>query len=541
MEGIMAGMFAKATSFTSSAIDKSTKFFVRVWSFILSGLTAIATVIVIYAVFIESWSGSYSIEPIPVPDAVGKAYDKDAYTSLIRDDLDRLIVLSSTRVVIRPVGEDKAPDVNVVGTTFSLSYVISVLRDLFRTQYKKISGNLIQYDGDVVARHPPTEDTALCPGLKPSDPKFRLVLRSSDSPSGPFFSGVGNYVDLAYCGALYTLALIDPLSAASYLGQAEETQPQAFAMLDKALAGATENERSIFPNWLIGNSDIPRAALIRANILLGMKKYPEAKTFFETAANEYSRRHILQKKWYPAFDGIATVFIMREDGKIKKPEVTYALNYVNRALEIDPTYDSALYHKAQIYDDYFRTLLTEAADLNAKANTCDAYANFDKASEVYDSLRVLHPDFEVGYQNHGIMLLQKITYWRTHDNTGCNINNNPEMAKSPDSPIDAVELLLNLRSLEKTANWQFQYATILNHDDADAFYQWGILLDQEQDPGLRRKGETTDLDARRTLLISAIEKFQRAKLLRPTDDYIGQRLEKSQVALTETVCQQFAC
>ena len=47
---------------------------------------------------------------------------------------------------------------------------------------------------------------------------------------------------------------------------------------------------------------------------------------------------------------------MRDDGKIKEPEVTYALNYVNRALAVDPTYNSALYHKAQIMTD-FQTLL----------------------------------------------------------------------------------------------------------------------------------------------------------------------------------------
>ena len=267
-------------------------FFERTRNFIVSIAVVGGSVLMVLSLIVNGWSGRYSIEPISASDDFQKNVETSVgIAALLRDDLNKLVKISGTNVAIRPVGDQKVPEVTVMGTTLSLDYFIGALRRLIGKQYPRITGEVAYLEKNSTPTNPPM----LCPELAKSTAAVRLVLRVGDDGAAPFFEGEGSFTDVALCGALYTLRIVDPYSAASYLGQRDETQQQAFKLLEEVAAEPS-------------SSDTAEIDLIRANIQLRIGHKDEAERLFRQAGVDYSNRHRGHAGlfgWYPAFDGLA--------------------------------------------------------------------------------------------------------------------------------------------------------------------------------------------------------------------------------------------
>jgi hypothetical protein len=194
-------------------------------SWIEQARTVIIAVIVVWLVVFSltnsGWSGRYSIEPIAAPDRFQRSVESSVGTAaLLGDDLNKLVSLSGTNVAIKPAGDQRVPEVMVMGATFSLDCLIG-------KQYPLITGEIRYVDKNST----PGDLPMLCPDLVESKAEVKLVLSVSDDGLAPFFEGEGSFREVVRCGALYALKIIDPYSAASYLGQRPETQPQALKIL----------------------------------------------------------------------------------------------------------------------------------------------------------------------------------------------------------------------------------------------------------------------------------------------------------------------
>jgi hypothetical protein len=229
----------------------------------LNILAIVATGIVMYAIWNDVWSGSYLIEQISVPEDFGKkVQDKVGVAALLRDDVGEFVKAARTDVAITPISQDRQePDVTIAGTTLSFRYFADMLRDIVGHQYTRIAGEL-------TTEEPAT--TSLGGSMSGSDdrkaePRVRLVLREADGANGPFFEGEGTYHEVVKRGALEALKIIDPYSAASYLGRpgrSIEDQQEALALISSAISKSFRTE---WPVWLqkfnYFTSDVPRGEL----------------------------------------------------------------------------------------------------------------------------------------------------------------------------------------------------------------------------------------------------------------------------------------
>jgi tetratricopeptide (TPR) repeat protein len=463
------------------------------------------SLVIALSITINGWGGRYSIEPISAPDDFQKNTNNGlAIAALLRDDLNKLVRISGTNVAIKPVGDQKAPEVTVMGTTFSLDYFMGAVRGLIGKQYPRITGEISYSDKNKKLGNSPM----LCPDLARSKAAVKLVLRVADDGGVPFFEGEGSFPEVALCGALYTLRIVDPYSAASYLGQRPETQPQALEILDEAAATIVK-DKSARP-WvdkLYSSSDMAEIDLIRANIKLGNENKQEAEYLFEAADKDYNDRHLGRGGWYPAFDGLATTYL--EEGRFKE-----AVASVDKALELQNDYKSAMFHKAQIFDFQFREERN-----NESSNKCQMLEHVNRAKTFYDDVVRKYPDMAVAYFNKGLMLLLLDTYWHFHPTAGC-VPGDAEYTRGAET------IAKHLRDLDREAESNFREAIMLDPEDSNAWLQLGILLMQRQEPGWQ-KPELLSTDSRRETLNEAIASLNTAEKLKPEDPFIRGRLNEA--------------
>jgi hypothetical protein len=330
----------------TGAISRAESFLERARNLMVSIAVVVGFVVIAVSLIINGWGGRYSIEPISAPDDFQKSVENGVgIAALLRDDLNKLVQISGTvqisetNVAIKPIGDEKAPEVTVMGTTISIDHVIAAVRRLVGKEYSKITGEISYVDKNSTPAEPPV----LCPELAKSKAPERLVLREGDGGGVPFFEGEGSFLDVVRCGALYTLKVVDPYSAASFLGQKRSTEMQAFKLLEEVAAASP-------------SSDMAQIDLIRGNIKLGSGKKSEAERFFNQASADYSDRHRGRAGllgWYPAFDGLTTVALQEEGWymALDRLATTHllarrydeALASVERSLELQPDYKLAMF------------------------------------------------------------------------------------------------------------------------------------------------------------------------------------------------------
>ena len=140
----------------SGLISGVESFFERARNFIINVAVIAGSLVVAVSLTINGWGGRYSIQPISAPDGFQKDVENSAgIAALLRDDLNNLVRISGTNVAIKPVGDQKAPEVTVMGTTFSLDYFVGALRNLIGKQYPRITGEISYVDKNSTPANPP--------------------------------------------------------------------------------------------------------------------------------------------------------------------------------------------------------------------------------------------------------------------------------------------------------------------------------------------------------------------------------------------------
>jgi tetratricopeptide (TPR) repeat protein len=493
-------------------ISRTESFLERVRNLVVSIAVILGFVVILASLIINGWSGRYSIEPITAPDDFQKEVENSAgIAALLRDDLNKLVQISGTNVAIKPVGDQKAPEVTVMGTTISIDYVIGAFRRLIGKEYPKITGEISHS-----AKHSTLADAPmLCPKLAKSSEPVKLILRVGDGGGVPFFEGEGSFPEVAMCGALYTLRIVDPYSAASYLGQTLPTRMQAFKLLDEVAADSP-------------SADMAELNLIRGNIELGAGKQSDAERLFKQASSDYNDRHrgrINLWGWYPAFDGLTTN-TFDEDGwypALDGLATTYllsgryeqALDSVEKSLRLRQDYQSAMFHRAQIFDFQVRALTN-----GKEKDNCKILGYAATAREYYHNVLRRYPDMAVAYLNEGIMFLALDTYWRFHPSVQCNHGDDGYSS-------EAGAVAERLADLDEEAESDLKEATMLDPNDSNGWMQLGILLMQRQNPGIPRRPKDFTAEFRSKTLADALEALKTANKLNPDDPYISGLLDQA--------------
>jgi tetratricopeptide (TPR) repeat protein len=470
----------------------------------------VAAGLILYAIFIEADDGSYVIQQISVPENFEKwVQGKDGVAAELRDTIGKLVRRARTDVAIKPVVQDSQqatePEISVAGATFSAGYFVNALRAMLRKHYEVITGELSIVEPTSTRPIPPL----LCQGLHKKEGEVKLILRLANEASGPIFEGEGPYQDVLMCGALTALRYIDPYSAAINLVQNDNTSEAGLDLVISALADARKRETAIWLQRLLGafESDIPRGELARANILLAMgpKHYVEAKAAFSAANAEYAERHFGKPEWYAAHDGLATVLLLEKNYQ-------EALAELQESLKWRSDYDSALYHVAEVYDSRSRDTLSH---FDAK-DTCQSLRDLDIARKKYRGLLVDNPGFAVAYIQDGIMLFQKVAFWKRNRALRC-----AEDDRKHETPgaRDFGNARAELGRLEDETQSAFARGLTYDPTNPDAWFQWGGLLFQMQDPSLMQS-RSVDNAERQSLLDAAISKYDRALELKNGDSYI---------------------
>ena len=306
--------------------------------------------IVAYSIYADAWSGSYLIEPI---SGSGDLADKsEDVAARLRDEVGKL-ALAANNVAIKPISPDEQqPEVKISGTDISLRYFVNVLRSLIGAGYKKVEGQV------TVTQIGEAPDCAPIPNAHDDhaahEQKIRLTLSLESSSNGDFLDCKGSFTRAIQRGALETLKVIDPLTAANYIGQSNALvdKLRAKSIAEATLASERANEWPIWLQRLSGRpSKVPEGLLAIANVKLSMKDlsyedFKESEALFKAANEAYKLRN-RDAEWFTAYDGIATKRLLERD-------YDGALSAVNRALGLKRQYNSSLYHLAQIYDDRAR-------------------------------------------------------------------------------------------------------------------------------------------------------------------------------------------
>jgi hypothetical protein len=199
--------------------------------------------LIVYAVIAEVFSGGYLIEPIDVPAASSKdIQDKDGVAAHLRDEIGITWHKVFSGAVVKPIVHDPdEPTINVSGTTFPLRYFASLVRERLGFPIIRISGQILPVDL-LSANGKGAADAAVS-----SEQHARLILRTSNSTSGPFFDEEGSYIDIIKHAAVATLAQIDPYAAAGAMAEGDEVEQQkALIFAKSALNNSRAKER---PPW----------------------------------------------------------------------------------------------------------------------------------------------------------------------------------------------------------------------------------------------------------------------------------------------------
>jgi hypothetical protein len=427
---------------------------------LLNLIIVAATLVATLAVVLSVWSGSYTIEPITAPGMLDhETVEKDSTAARLRDEIGYLVKAASAGALVKPAANDATePQISVVGTSLPLRYLAGQIRDAIGRPLMRIEGRISVRD----SHDTPYPERGDCVSETGS---VHLVLSVASSTTGPFFDCWGSHPAVLREGALATLEQIEPLTAASYLAQGDKAaRDKARSIVERTLARLRRDE---WPVWVQRSfslrSDIPRAELVRANILVGDGDLVNAELCFNRANAEFRQRQIDDRQWYPALDGLATLQIIR--GEKDNNAFALAEKFVTEALALEPVYDSALFHAAELADHQSRVVLRDFDS----PETCEALKKLRTAQDRYEFLLSHYPDFTYAYNSYGIMLLQLSAFIKRNASTRCGSEDN-----SPDA------LSATVSRLEEKIESLFRAAVVRDPNMLESWFQWGILLFQKQ-------------------------------------------------------------
>jgi tetratricopeptide (TPR) repeat protein len=480
--------------------------FERARKIALNAVAVLAVALVAYAIVWEAFSGSYSTDPIAIPDQKSKSrFDGEALAAQLKDAVSIAwrggrsseVFRLNSEPIIRPLAPDRGePTLNLTGTTISLRYFATLIRNIFGSAATRITGEMTLL--------------APLPGDQADIERVRLILRTSDN-EGPFFDRVGNYTDIISSAGIEILLKIDPLAGAGVLSANDPLR--ALTIVESFSAGLKKTE---LPVWAVRSlpvtSQLPRLELTFGNIYLamGQDSLGLAKAHFGRANEEYKLRNLAGQDWYAAQDGLATVAIYEVGDNVRadfEAGLREARAYVERALTLEPQYDSALYHDAEISDRHSRRLFEQLQSGGLpQPEACRASEIVEDALRRYAKLLAAYPDFTYAYPARGVMLIQQLSWVRVHDLPQC------LRERHPDKQAFVMEL-------EKRVMQTFREALARDAKSADVYLQWGIML-------MERRKEPTE--QRANTLKEAIDKLSRATNLKPENWYVWFRLAQAQ-------------
>ena len=154
-------------------------------------------------------------------------------------------------------------------------------------------------------------------------------------------------------------------------------------------------------------SELPRAELTVANVLLSLGHFSDAKNHFESANNEYRKRTILGTDWYAAVDGLAVVYDLTKEfreahNKAERDQCNYLQDTLRRN-----TISQKLKKTNCFRYTMTSALYTEYGDELVKNFCFYERSLFQSSMQQYDKLLDKNPDFLVAYRKIGTMLLNR--------------------------------------------------------------------------------------------------------------------------------------
>jgi predicted Zn-dependent protease len=254
--------------------------------------------------------------------------------------------------------------------------------------------------------------------------------------------------------------------------------------------------------------------MVIGTVQLHLRDFARAQNEFAAANHAYEKRNGRQS--HVALDSIGYAFFESRWHGPKSPDPARAVNdrlmkaeeHFKKALAVNPQYDSALYHMAQIYDEKSRIVFRNLDSVD----TCEVLQYFNEAASGYEKLLRDHPNYAIAYEQFGTMLLQRYYFLRKNESSRC--------ASELPPKTEAVEEIFR-KALEL-----FDNALALDPKLGQAWLQSGILFYQAQDPKLKLSSvdATTSKESRRALLDDAVVRLANASEISPDNWYIWQRL-----------------
>ncbi|HLY55367.1 MAG TPA: hypothetical protein VKS60_07420 [Stellaceae bacterium] len=519
--------WARAACATYSALLCARKAVGEVWRFaarIGDRLTPIAIAlgkaagVVLVTLFIvtvleDAFGYTYQIEMISVPEEFAKSIgDKEAITYLLQAEISKLAAKASASQSIRASANDASePAIMVVGTDLPIHYAANLLRSTFGTTYARISGSLV-VSPEAALRQDPSEQVSSS-GAAGADRAskasiVRLVLRD-DATGAPIFDESGELQALLPRAAQAALQVIDPFTAASYLDRGPVSQKKEALSLASVALATTRTEEAVswrrwFGSWLFTDR-VPHGYMTNGLILLSLGERDAAIDAFRSAASAYRERHPFESGWYVASDAIGYAYMTSSaTGANTDPG-----SYFEQSLELEPDYDSALFHRAELVS---KDALAHLSDGSKPVLCADIQAVF-AADRGFDGVIKRYPHFAIAYHKQAILLFTAARRLRDWDGKDC-----------PNLQSEA-EVRSKAASWEEKTETLFHEAIQTDPDYGDAWLQLGILRVERQMPGLRPPSEAAlTMNDRRVILDDAISDFRRATQIIPNDQYIWRRL-----------------
>jgi tetratricopeptide (TPR) repeat protein len=484
----------------------------------LSTLLFLCTGIVVLNVTVEVFGGSFTIDPISVPEEFAKkGISGETVSARIRDEMGRLE--SESRMggegnTIRAIVESNStPEINVLGTSISVRYIADALRDMLPFRYQKFSGYLSVADSSQSANESDAAEANSAISHQGQQPRVKLVLRESHD-SKPLFDEEGPYDRVVRDGALAALQVADPYPAAINLSRRRAEHAEALALIDRTLYAPSRGGWQSALAAFLPDKTVARGKLARAYVLMDMGKpqYDDARKAFEEANDEYVRAqmsyyiyvraqapYLKGEHWDAALDGLTVLDIYEN-------HYDNALRDAELAKNTNPDYESAFYHSAQADDEHFRAFVSGEVRLDV----CEAFARARDAQKKYDQLIKKNSTFGAAYFQEAIMLARELAYV---------LANGPPKCDSKTIDLQELAVLVkNGQELAGTINNLFDMGLARDPNFFNGWYEWGRFLIWLMDkPDIQP--QDTSLDS---IANAAIEKYDRAIGLVKTDTYLSE-------------------
>lgn len=373
-------------------------------------------------VFREVVSAAYTIEVKDVSEALVKhGIGKEVIATRIRAKIAEMVEKARDDDSIRAAAFDsEAPEIKIAGTEIPLRFIANEIKNLLGSPMLKISASI--YDGENTCPSPPT-------GLVQNS--FNLILyTSASSEKGSNTCHYGSLGDLIDTAALDILRVSSPIAAAGYLrnGPTDDTKFEALRIIDQFIVIERSNEKRAFHKLLYSYANnVPRALLMKAYILMSLHQDTRAEDVFEEARQSFEAIGLNVGQAY-AYDGIAQLRILRLFKMIEENDKFYSDNefikskietnsILDKALKYDPNYDSARYHKAEVYAKEVIHAIIHQKDCRFDDKVLNV--EFNKSDSMFKDFLSYRRNFSIAYYKHGELLINWLSFLQREESAAC--------------------------------------------------------------------------------------------------------------------------